>query len=210
MAIELRGKIKDEYGNPLNNVTVEAYEEGIGTPAASTVTNSDGIWAVPNLDESKTWCIVASASGLQKRETYGGNKVQVAEITAKGVVRLVSGAALHLAANASPPADPPANYIALYAKSDGNLYVKNSSGVEATAGENWVVGVDSSTSPNGSQTVFSIGSGMASKKVKVYVNGIRRRQGAGKDFTHNPGDSTVTFLWAPVTGDLVTMDYVAQ
>lgn len=65
----------------------------------------------------------------------------------------------------------------------------------------------SSTTPNGSTTQFNIGSGVASSKVRVYVNGLLRRPTT--DYTFTSGNSYVTFVWAPATGDDVRMDYVA-
>jgi len=104
------------------------------------------------------------------------------------------------------PSAPGSGLLRLYPKTDGKWYTEKSDGTEATVGELWQH-AQSSTTPNGSTTQFNIGSGVASSKVAVYVNGLLRRPTT--DYTFTSGNSYVTFAWAPATGDDVRMDYVA-
>lgn len=109
----------------------------------------------------------------------------------------------------STPAAPGAGLSFVYSKSDGRLYIRSGTGSEATVGELWLPAdgpVQSSTTPNGSVTQFNIGAGVASSKVRVFVNGIMRRPTT--DYSFSPGNSYVTFAWAPVSGDDVRMEYV--
>jgi len=77
-----------------------------------------------------------------------------------------------------------------------------------TKGEEWQH-AQSSTTPNGSTTQFNIGSGVASSKVLVFVNGLLRRPST--DYSFTPGNDYITFDqgWTPQTGDDVRMEYVA-
>jgi len=104
------------------------------------------------------------------------------------------------------PAAPGAGLSLIYPKSDGKLYIRSGTGNEATVGELWQH-AQSSTTPDGSTTQFNIGSGVASSKVRVFVNGLLRRPTT--DYSFTAGNSYVTFAWAPATGDDVRMDYVA-
>lgn len=78
----------------------------------------------------------------------------------------------------------------------------------SAGGEEWLY-AESSTTPNGSAAQFAIGagSGVASKKVRVYVNGLLR---PSSDYTHTEGSSTIAFTaFTPLTDDKVWMEYVA-
>ncbi len=101
------------------------------------------------------------------------------------------------------------------AASDADLTALKGALVAAlsTVGEVWEVdAVRSYTVPNGVLTAFVIGTGAGginAKKVRVSVNGIRRESGVGKDFTFVIGENHVDFLWAPQTGDIIDIEYVA-
>lgn len=104
--MNLTGKIKDEFGNPLAGVTVELFEEGVGVAASSTVTNASGVWTFAAVDETKVWQVISTAAGSQKREVYTGNDVAVSELTVKdaikvnGTVTLPTGAVTNTMLNA--------------------------------------------------------------------------------------------------------------
>ncbi len=100
----------------------------------------------------------------------------------------------------------------------GALTITDARTKVSAGGEEWVTGVDtegsslvrSSTVPNGVLTAFNVGAaagGTAAKKVRVYVNCLRREQGT--DFTFTEGEAHVDFLWTPQTGDIVDIEYVA-
>jgi hypothetical protein len=104
------------------------------------------------------------------------------------------------------PAAPPAGYTTLYIATDGRAYTVTPSGAVSSVGERWQHD-QSSTTPDGSTTRFNIGTGVASSKVRVFVNGLLR--GPTTNYTFTSGNSYVTFYWAPAAGDDVRMDYVA-
>lgn len=113
----------------------------------------------------------------------------------------------------SAPASPKTGRQRLYFGTDHKGYARDSAGTVASLGETWEVdAVRSYTVPNGVLTAFLIGTGaggVASKKVRVSVNGIRRESGIGKDFTFVVGENHVDFLWTPATGDIIDIEYVA-
>ncbi len=87
------------------------------------------------------------------------------------------------------------------------LYIDSGSAwVLASQGEIEVV-AKSNTTPNGVITIFNIGSGVAAKKVEVRKNGLVKVD--PDDYTFTVGNTYVTFVAAPLTGDLVVMKYVA-
>ncbi len=87
------------------------------------------------------------------------------------------------------------------------LYIDTGSTWELAAqGQLWQ-SAQSNTTPNGTTTMFNIGSGVASSKVRVFVNGLLRRPTS--DYSFTAGNTYVTFAWAPASGDDVRMDYVA-
>lgn len=106
----------------------------------------------------------------------------------------------------SAPAAPKAGRQRVYFGTDHKGYSKGSDGTVSSLGETWQH-AQSSTTPNGSRTQFNIGSGVASSKVRVFVNGLLRRPTT--DYSFTSGNSYVTFAWAPASGDDVRMDYVA-
>jgi phage-related tail fiber protein len=81
----------------------------------------------------------------------------------------------------------------------------------ATAGTDYVAPatfVDEeipSGSINSSNTTFTLANTPIAGSVKVYLNGLRQRVGAGNDFTIS--GSTITYLTAPATGDWLVVDY---
>lgn len=107
--MNLTGKIKDEFGNPLAGVTVELFEQGSGVATDTTLTNADGIWTFAAVDETKVWQVISTAAGSQKREVYTGNDVAVSEITVKdhlqvnGTLSLPSQSVTNAMLNADVP-----------------------------------------------------------------------------------------------------------
>jgi hypothetical protein len=100
------------------------------------------------------------------------------------------------------------------APNDTAKFLRGDATWAAPSGELWLPAdgpAVSGTTPNGTETAFHIAgnasAGVASSKVRVYVNGLLRRPTT--DYTFSAGGSTVTFIWAPQEGDDVRMDYVA-
>lgn len=95
----------------------------------------------------------------------------------------------------------------LYVATDGpTLYIDNGSGwTPAGQGETEVTAT-SNTVPNGTVTMFNIGSGVSAKKVLVFVNGLLREPTTDYDFS--VGGTYVTFAWTPQSGDKIQMTYV--
>jgi len=58
---------------------------------------------------------------------------------------------------------------------------------------------------NGSNTTYTLAFTPTVGSVKLFLNGIRQRPGAGNDFTIS--GSTITYLSAPLTGDTLVADY---
>lgn len=102
-AVELKGRILDENGNGINDVTVTNQADGEGTPANTfTTSGGTGAWeftgrdAGGDLEESKVWKVIMSKSGTQVREVYGGIKAQVDKLFVKSKLSLADGGTLHL------------------------------------------------------------------------------------------------------------------
>lgn len=62
-----------------------------------------------------------------------------------------------------------------------------------------------SGSINGSNVTFTLADTPVAGSVKLYLNGLRQKVGAGNDYTIS--GTTITYLTAPLTGDVLTADY---
>lgn len=71
---------------------------------------------------------------------------------------------------------------------------------------NFVVEETPSGSINGSNTTFTIANTPTAGTVKLYLNGVRQKSGAGNDYTITT--NTITFTTAPVSGDVILCDYM--
>lgn len=93
---------------------------------------------------------------------------------------------------------PPVSQANLQILSDDITYLKSSAVVQN--------GV-STDSPNGVTVNFHIGSpNVACTSVAVYRNGLRKK--VTTDYTFTPGNNYVTFTVAPLTGDVISFDYI--
>lgn len=72
-------------------------------------------------------------------------------------------------------------------------------------GNGGVSGETPSGTVNGSNTAFTLAATPATGSVKVYLNGLR--QTLTTDYTVS--GSTITFVTAPLTGDIIRVDYDA-
>lgn len=61
---------------------------------------------------------------------------------------------------------------------------------------------------NGATTAFTLDTTPISNSLQVYLNGLAQEKGVGKDYTH--AGTTVTFVLAPLTNDILLIHYVAQ
>jgi hypothetical protein len=59
---------------------------------------------------------------------------------------------------------------------------------------------------NGSNTTFTLANTPTSGTVKLYLNGVRQKSGAGNDYTIST--NTITMTTAPVSGDVLIVDYM--
>jgi hypothetical protein len=59
---------------------------------------------------------------------------------------------------------------------------------------------------NGSNVAFTLAGTPVSGTEAVYQNGVRLRPGAGNDYTISGG--TITFVTAPLSGDVILVDYL--
>lgn len=82
--------------------------------------------------------------------------------------------------------------------------------VQDTAGSlsptNFVVEETPSGSINGSNTAFTLANTPTAGTVKLYLNGVRQKSGAGNDYTIST--NTITMTTAPVSGDVLIADYM--
>lgn len=58
---------------------------------------------------------------------------------------------------------------------------------------------------NGSNTAFTLADTPSSGSERVYLNGVLQNQGASNDYTIS--GNTITFITAPLTGDILLVDY---
>lgn len=70
---------------------------------------------------------------------------------------------------------------------------------------NFVYDETPSGSVNGSNVTYTLANTPVAGTVRVFLNGLRQKVGAGNDYTIS--GSTITYLTAPLTGDVITVDY---
>ena len=85
-------------------------------------------------------------------------------------------------------------------KSDPNRPIISSSGSSLTVNETPAGLV------NGTNKVFTTLTPFTTGKTMLYLNGMRQKLGAGKDYTET-GASEITFISTPQTGDELIIDY---
>ena len=83
-------------------------------------------------------------------------------------------------------------------------YVQDGSGTLSTS--NYVTEETPSGSINGSNTAFTLANTPTAGTLKLYLNGLRLKSGAGNDYTLST--ATITMTTAPVSGDVLLADYM--
>jgi hypothetical protein len=83
-------------------------------------------------------------------------------------------------------------------------YVQDTAGTLSPT--NFVTEETPSGSINGSNTSFTIANTPTAGTVKLYLNGVRQKSGAGNDYTIST--NTITMTTAPVSGDVLIADYM--
>ena len=83
-------------------------------------------------------------------------------------------------------------------------YVQDGSGTLSTS--NFVTEETPSGSINGSNTAFTLANTPTAGTLKLYLNGLRLKSGAGNDYTLST--ATITMTTAPVSGDVLLADYM--
>ena len=71
---------------------------------------------------------------------------------------------------------------------------------------NFVTEETPSGSINGSNTTFTLANTPTSGTVRLYLNGVRQKSGAGNDYTITT--NTITMTTAPISGDVLIADYM--
>ena len=84
------------------------------------------------------------------------------------------------------------------------VYVQDSSGTLSPS--NFVTEETPSGSINGSNTAFTLANTPTAGTVKLYLNGVRQKSGAGNDYTIST--NTITMTTAPISGDVLLADYM--
>ena len=72
--------------------------------------------------------------------------------------------------------------------------------------QNFVTEETPSGSINGSNTSFTIANTPTAGTVKLYLNGVRQKSGAGNDYTITT--NTITMTTAPISGDVLIANYM--
>lgn len=83
-------------------------------------------------------------------------------------------------------------------------YVQDTAGTLSPS--NFVTEETPSGSINGSNTTFTLANTPTTGTVKLYLNGVRQKSGAGNDYTIST--TTITMTTAPVSGDVLLADYM--
>ena len=83
-------------------------------------------------------------------------------------------------------------------------YVQDTAGTLSPT--NFVIEETPSGSINGSNTAFTLANTPTAGTVKLYLNGVRQKSGAGNDYTIST--NTITMTTAPVSGDVLIADYM--
>lgn len=93
----------------------------------------------------------------------------------------------------------------------GNLSLAGTvDGVEISTASNYIFNEVSSTTPNGTVTVFAVANTYLAGKIMVFLNGIKcKKNDTGVNgYTETGSGTTITFAEAPLTGDSVEFTYV--
>lgn len=83
-------------------------------------------------------------------------------------------------------------------------YVQDTSGTMSVS--NFVTEEIPTGAINGSNTNYSLAYTPTVGTVRVFLNGVRQRSGAGNDYTIST--SIITFTTAPIAGDVILVDYM--
>lgn len=83
-------------------------------------------------------------------------------------------------------------------------YVQDTGGTLSVS--NFVFEETPSGSINGSNVTFTIANTPTAGTVRLYLNGVRQKSGAGNDYTITT--NTITMTTAPVSGDVLLVDYM--
>lgn len=83
-------------------------------------------------------------------------------------------------------------------------YVQDSSGTLSPT--NFVTEETPSGSVNGSNTTYTLANTPTSGTLRLYLNGVRQKSGAGNDYTLST--NTITMTTAPISGDVLIADYM--
>ena len=83
-------------------------------------------------------------------------------------------------------------------------YVQDTAGTLSPT--NFVTEETPSGSINGSNVTFTLANTPTSGTLKLYLNGVRQKSGAGNDYTIST--NTITMTTAPVSGDVLIADYM--
>ena len=83
-------------------------------------------------------------------------------------------------------------------------YVQDTAGTLSPT--NFVTEETPSGSINGSNTSFTIANTPTAGTVKLFLNGVRQKSGAGNDYTITT--NTITMTTAPISGDVLIADYM--
>ena len=83
-------------------------------------------------------------------------------------------------------------------------YTQDTSGTLSTS--NFVTEETPSGSINGSNVAFTLANTPTAGTLKLYLNGVRQKSGAGNDYTIST--NTITMTTAPVSGDVLIADYM--
>jgi hypothetical protein len=83
-------------------------------------------------------------------------------------------------------------------------YTQDTSGTLSPS--NFVTEETPSGTINGSNTAFTLANTPTSGTVKLYLNGVRQKSGAGNDYTIS--GTNITMTTAPISGDVLLVDYM--
>lgn len=196
-------------------------------------TNSDTGWvlttngAVTVDTTSTTWTqfsgggTILAGTGLTKTgstlsfnigdglENDGSNNIRVKlngaslERTASGV-RITPGTAGQVMISNATPAPTFASLSGDVSSVSGAGAVTLATGIMRKT--NFVRNETPSGTINGSNVAFTLAGTPVSGTEAVYQNGVRLRPGAGNDYTISGG--TITFVTAPLSGDVILVDYL--
>jgi hypothetical protein len=83
-------------------------------------------------------------------------------------------------------------------------YAQDTSGTLSTT--NFVTEETPSGTINGSNVTFTLAVTPTAGTLKLYLNGVRQKSGAGNDYTIST--NTITMTTAPISGDVLIADYM--